>query len=630
MKFRTTLIAALLLALFGAYVYFFEFKKAEEEKKQEEEEKKVFSIDWEKLEGLEITNAHGTFLMEKREAEAEEGSPAGAQQTEWRITEPLQADADDSAINGMVSNLKGVKLEQMVTESAENLEPYGLKEPEIRIALQVAEGAEAPKPLLVGAKSPIGSNSYAVWEGDDKVLLLSTHLNPQFDKGLYDLRHKKIFAFKREDVERLRILRSGDPEMELAKEGDRWEILLPFRARASETEVDEILNKLTTLKAEKFVDEAPKDLADYGLDRPVWKIEAVLKPDQTKATLLIGSLHQVGGKGYLYAKREERPGVVSLGMDLIGTFAKDAEEFREKKVMSFKTWKVRKAELEGKGLDVTLEKRDGQKWWIVAPIEARADGTRMSALLGAVNRLEGVEFLEKPAGEEGLAEYGLADPLARVVLYEEKPASSEEEGEGVEGGEDAGYPVIGALLIGMKGHEGEDAYYATVDGEDTVYRVSGEFYEENFPEGVDALRSKKAIDFSQYLVTEIDARGPEGPVAMKRKEGLWKLQKPSSGDVEKEVVDKLLIEALGLEVDRFVAEVPEDLSAWGLEPAESELAFRNEDGGELGALLLSGQGPEGEEGLVYVKQREEPWVGLIQTDKKKAIMDKLIACVPEG
>ena len=549
MKFRTTLIAALLLALFGAYVYFFEFKKAEEEKKQEEEEKQVFSIDWEKLEGLEITNAHGTFLVEKREAEAEEGSPADAQQTEWRITEPLQADADDSAINGMVNNLKGVKLEQVVTESPESLEYYGLKEPEIRIALRVAEGVEAPRPLLVGAKSPIGSNSYAMWEGDEKVLLLSTHLNPQFDKGLYDLRHKKIFAFNREDVERLRILRSGDPEMELAKEGDRWEIVLPFRARASETEVDQILNKLTTLKAEKFVDEAPKDLADYGLERPVWKIEAVLKPDQTKATLLIGSLHQEQGKGYLYAKREERPEVVSLGMDLIGTFAKDAEEFREKKVLSFKTWKVRKVELDGKGLDVTLEKRDGQKWWIEAPLEARADGTGMSVLLGAVNRLEGMEFLEKPDGEAGLAEYGLADPLARVVLYEEKPATGEEEGEG---GEEAGYPLLGALLLGMKAQEGENVYYATVDGEDTVYRVSGEFYEESFPESLDALRSKKAIDFSQYLVTEIDARGPEGPVAMKRKEGLWKLKKPSSGDVEKEAVDALMTEVLGLEVDRFV------------------------------------------------------------------------------
>ena len=625
MKFRTTLIAALLLALFGAYVYFFEFKKAEEEKKQEEAEKQVFSIDWDKLEGIKLTNGYGNFLVERRKAEAEEGSPAGAQKTEWCVTEPLQADADDTAIDGMVSNLKGVKLEQVVTESVEDLEPYGLKEPEIRISLQVAEGVEAPQPLLVGAKSPIGSNSYAMWEGGDKVLLLSTHLTPQFDKGLHDLRHKKIFAFKREDVERLRILRSGDPEMELVKEGDKWELLLPFRARASETTVDEVLNKLTTLKAEAFVDEAPKDLADYGLERPVWRIEVVLKPDQTKATLLIGSMHQAQGKGYLYAKREERPGVVGLGMDLIGTFAKEAEEFREKKVMPFKTWKVRKAELDGKGLDVTLEKRDGQKWWIEAPIVARADGTRMSTLLGAVSRLEGLEFLEKPEGEEGLAEYGLADPLARVVLYEEKPATDEEG----EGGEEAGYPLLGVLLLGKKVQEGEDVYYATVDGEDSVHRVSGEFYEESLPEAVDALRSKKVMDISQYLVTEIVARGPEGPVELKRKEGLWKLKKPRSEDVEKEAVDELMTEAVGLEVDRFVEQVPEALSAWGLEPAESEISFKNENGEELGAVLLSGQGPEGDEGLVYVKLKEEPWVGLIQADKKKAIMDKLIACAPE-
>ncbi len=627
MKFRTTLIAALLLALFGAYVYFFEYKKVEEEKKQEEAEKQVFSIDWEKVEGIKLTNGYGTFRVEKRKAEAEEGSPAGAQKTEWRITEPVTADADDSAINGMVSNLKGVQIEQVVTESAESLEPYGLKEPELRIALELPEGVEAPQALLVGAKSPIGSNSYAMWEGEYKVVLLSTHLNPQFDKELHDLRHKQVFAFKREDVERLRILRSGDPEMELAKKGDNWEILLPFQARASETAVDEVLNKLTSLKVEDFVDEAPENLADYGLERPVWKIEAVLKPDQTKATLLIGSLHQTGGKGYLYAKREERPGVVSLGMDLIGTFAKDAEEFREKKVMSFKTWNVRKVELAGKGLEATLEKRDGQKWWIESPIEARADGTRLSGFLGAVSRLEGVEFMEKPDAEEGLAEYGLADPLARVVLYVEKPAKEEEE---EQGGEEAGYPLLGVLLLGKKAHEGEDVYYATVDGEDTVHRVSGEFYEENFPEAVDALRSKKVIDISQYLVTEIVARGPEGPVELKRTEGLWKLKKPRSEEVEKQAVDSLLTGVLGLEVDRFVQQVPEALSAWGLDPAENELTFRNEEGEELGGLLLSGQGPEGEEGLVYVKQKEEPWVGLIQVDKKKALMDKLTGCIPEG
>ena len=628
MKFRTTLIAALLLALFGAYVYFFEFKKAEEEKKQEEEEKQVFSIDWEKLEGARdherprhLPGGETRRRRPKREALRVRRRQSGASRN------PCRRMRTTRAINGMVSNLKGVKVEQVVTESAESLEPYGLKEPEIRIALRVAEGVEAPQPLLVGAKSPIGSNSYAMWEGGDKVLLLSTHLNPQFDKGLYDLRHKKIFAFKREDVERLRILRSGDPEMEMAREGDKWEILLPFRARASETEVDEILNKLTTLKAETFVDEAPKDLADYGLDRPVWKIEVVLKPDQTKATLLIGSLHQEQGKGYLYAKREERPGVVSLGMDLIGTFAKEAEEFREKKVMPFKTWKVRKAELDGKGLDVTLEKRDGQKWWIEAPIEARADGTRMSALLGAVNRLEGEEFLEKPDGEEGLAEYGLADPLARVVLYEEKPATGEEG----EGGEEAGYPLLGVLLLGKKGHEGEDVYYATVDGEDTVYRVSGEFYEENFPEGVDALRSKKVIDFSQYLVTEIEREGAGG-AGRDEEEG---------GPLEAQEAEFRRCGERGGRRAPDRGPRPRGGSFRGRSPggslclgARAGRRARSPSGMKMERIWASccspDQGPEGEEGLVYVKQREEPWVGLIQADKKKAIMDKLVGCVPRA
>jgi hypothetical protein len=247
----------------------------------------------------------------------------------------------------------------------------------------------------------------------------------------------------------------------------------------------------------------------------------------------------------------------------------------------------------------------------------------MSALLSAVSHLEGLNFLEKPDGDEGLADYGLADPLARVALYEEKPATGEE-------GEEAGYPLLGVLLLGKKVEEGQGVYYATVDGEDTVHRVSGEFYEESFPETLDALRSKKVIDISQYLVTAIVARGPEGPVELMRKDGQWKLKKPRSEDVEKEAVDALLTEAVGLEVDRFVEQVPEVLSAWGLEPAASEISFKNDDGEELGAVLLSDQGPEGDEGFVYVKSREEPWVGLIQGDKKKAFLDKLGACVPEG
>jgi hypothetical protein len=625
MKFRTTLIAALLLAVFGAYVYFFEYKKAEEEKKQEEEEKTVFSIDWEKLQGLAITNAHGTFLVEKVAKEAEEGEDAGTKADEWRIVEPLKADAENSAINGLVSNLKGAKVEQVVTETAEELEPFGLEEPEITVVVLVAEGEESPAPLLLGGKSPIGHNSYAMIEGQDKVLLLSTHLVPQFDKDLYELRHKKLFAFKREDVERLRIHRVDEPEVEIVREGDRWQLVRPLRGRADETEVDKILNKLTTLKAESFNDEEPEDLAAYGLDRPVWKVEVVLKPDQTKATLLIGSIYQEKGKGYLYAKRGERPVVVSLGMDIIGTFSAESEALREKKVIPFKTWSIKKVELAWKGQDVTLEKREGSKWWIGAPIEARADGTKMSALLSALSRLEGEEFLDRPEDEEALAEYGLADPLVRVALYKEKPAAAQEEGEGAE----AGYSFFGAFLLG-KGKGDEASYYATVEGEETLHRVKGSFYEDDFPTSLDTLRSKKVLDVSRFLVAGIEYRGPEGPVVLEREEGVWKLEKPSSGGADEKEVNALLTEAIGLEVDRFVEEIPDDLAALGLDPPGSEIVLTKEGGEEMGGVLFSDKGPEGEEGLIYVRSKEESWVGLMEATKRKALLDKLAGFKPEG
>ena len=60
MKFRTTLIAALILSLMGCYLYFFEYKKVQEEKAQAEKEKKVISADWAKVRGLKVASTHGT------------------------------------------------------------------------------------------------------------------------------------------------------------------------------------------------------------------------------------------------------------------------------------------------------------------------------------------------------------------------------------------------------------------------------------------------------------------------------------------------------------------------------------------------------------------------------------------
>jgi hypothetical protein len=169
-----------------------------------------------------------------------------------------------------------------------------------------------------------------------------------------------------------------------------------------------------------------------------------------------------------------------------------------------------------------------------------------------------------------------------------------------------------------------------VEGEETLHRVKGSFYEDDFPESVDTLRSKKVLDVSRFLVTGIEYRGPEGPVVLEREEGVWKLEKPSSGPADEKDVNGLLTEVMGLEVVRFLEEVPDDLAAWGLGPAGSEIVLTKEGGEELGGVLFSDKGPEGEEGLFYVRSKGESWVGLMQETKKKALLDKLAAFKAEG
>ncbi len=623
MKFRTTLIAALVLALLGAYAYFFEYKKAEEKKKEEEKAKIALQVDWEKLEGLTIKNANGTFELEvvpeEKEEEGKKEKETESHERKWRIVSPLKTDADNPAINSMVTTLKNLKVEKVVSESPEDLAPFGLDKPAIEIGLKVSGEAEAPPVLLVGGKSPVGYNSYAMRKGENKVLLLSTHLKTQFEKDLYGFREKRLFGFKQNEIERVRVLHEGKPLFELAREEETWRLVHPFQARASESDVNKILNKLTGLRAESFDDEAPKDLAAYGLDKPTWKVELVLKPEHTRAVLLLGKAHDTDGTQYVYAKREVQPTVVSLKADLVDTFDKKPEDLREKRVFPVKTWKVRKAELAREGQEIVLVKHDGSKWRITAPIDARADSDKVSAFLAALSRLEAQRFLDKPSDQGALADYGLSEPIARVTLYEQPPVPL---GKG-EDEKEQKFNKIGTFLLGRVGKGDHQRYYATLEGDNTIYAVKADFFEKDFPASVETLRSKRVLDFYRYEVMEVEIQTPKELFLFDRKDGPWTLKTPTTRELKEEDVNALLIALTDLDVDHFAEKAPEDLKPFGLDAPDLSIRLVKEDGKDLGTIFFSAKGPEDQADLVYVKADNDPWIGLLKKEDKKRILEKL-------
>jgi hypothetical protein len=93
---------------------------------------------------------------------------------------------------------------------SKSLEGFGLKPPKTTVAFKVA-GETAERKLLLGNKTPTGSDLYAQVEGQPRVILISAYLNDTFNRTTFDLRDKTALKFDRGAVDVVTIEATGAP-----------------------------------------------------------------------------------------------------------------------------------------------------------------------------------------------------------------------------------------------------------------------------------------------------------------------------------------------------------------------------------------------------------------------------------
>jgi len=631
MRLRTTLIALLLLVLCGVFVYVFEVRWPEEKKRREDETAKIFSPEWNEVTGLRITGSGGTLLLERKQKEAKETKDtetegSGGAEPAWRIVEPVQTDADDASIVTIMRDIRDLRQEQVVAENPEDLAPFGLQERPLRVELITREGVPAPGPLLVGDKSPVGENSYARREGRPEVILLNVNAASRLDKSLYDMRAKKVFGVDRQDVEKVEILRNGQPALEMTRVEDGWEMIRPVRAPVKREEADKILNRVEGLTARSFDAEAAEDLAPFGLDAPPREVRVTLAPDQAQASLKLGATHSDGGQERVYAKRGEKPQVVSLDADFLEIVDVAPDTLRERRVFPFSSWKVDKVELAWDGQDAALEKRGTGKWWITRPEEARAASSAVTPILSGLSAMEGTAFFDRPTTPEGMKRFGLAPPLAKVTVYEEKIDMDPSAGAG-EGQEDS--EAVGTLLLG-KVEEGASGarYYAYREGEPTVAEVGEQFFVRDLPKDLESLREKRVLDFYRYQVASVTIQGPGTELLLEKEGNDWGMKKPAKRSVDAAAVDDLLGFLSGLKVDRFATAAGSGAGQPGQDlfgPAAlaARVTLNDEQGEEIATASFSTQGPADATDARYVRMHGAPKPGLIGKEHVEQLFEKI-------
>ncbi|MBH0192777.1 MAG: DUF4340 domain-containing protein, partial [Nitrospira sp.] len=262
MRYWPTLLMLIILAGLGGYLYLVEFPARQQEVKQETEQKKLLLLPETAITGLIISTAQGPIQLIR------------AQSGGWKITAPLQTDADIREVQGLLRALVTGTVSRTVAEKSEALAPFGLDQPVTTVT--VTAGAQQ-ETIAIGDSGPLSNTLYVLRGSDGKVLLTDLAPRDFVNKSLLVFRRKELFQFVQNDVDRVRLTYPTTEiviyNMARDKPKPAWKIRYPIEAEADQTEVRSLMFRLEDLKALGIIDPGPeRDAVAKTLSGPKVKV----------------------------------------------------------------------------------------------------------------------------------------------------------------------------------------------------------------------------------------------------------------------------------------------------------------------------------------------------------------------
>lgn len=456
MRFKTNLVIGVLFAALAAFVYLHEIKGKEELRAEAERSSKLLEFSDHEVQRISIQREDGDDTTIERRLD------------EWWIVHPVEALADEEEIERYLRNIGETTTERVIedssalagSDSGEMESRYGLAEPRLSLHVELSEGYLDT--IRFGADSPTERFSYAQKRGGNRqVFTVRAWRFDNLDKGLFDLRDKRLLAFDKEAVREISLnhyeFGSGDGiQLIRATEGSGWQIESPVQADADRSEVEGILNKLFNSTAESFEMETPAeaDLVQAGLaPRPFREVTLTLGEDRAVKTLHIGN--PSGKEGHFLARDVGRDPMFLIDSTAVSTLSKSLFTLRDKSLLSLDDEdRIQRLELHRapEGPIFIAERDSAGSWVVVAPEPRSAKSWKINGILTDMRDVQVKEFV---AGEDEtleLALFGLDSPQARLRL------------ESVDG-------TVLELLIGAAA---DDGVYATIASSDRVSKVDAE------------------------------------------------------------------------------------------------------------------------------------------------------------
>ena len=329
----------------------------------------------------------------------------------WQITSPKSIGVDESAISSMLSTLSSLNSERLVEEKATNVGQYGLADPKLEV--DITDKNNAARKLLIGDDTPTGSGAYVQLAGDPRVFTIASFTKTSLDKGLNDLRDKRLITADADKITRLE-LTVKQQTIEFSRDKEQWQILKPKPLRADGAKVAELVRKITDAKMDLTAasSETPGPSPTPGAS-PSKAPTPAIKNDSASAFAsgsVIATVKVTTDSGTqqievrknkddYYAKSSVTDGVYKVAAELGQALDKKLDDFRNQKVFDFGSADPSKIEIHDGSKTYVLSK-SGDDW-------TAADGKKyekagVDALVSKLRGLQATDFAESGFGASAL------------------------------------------------------------------------------------------------------------------------------------------------------------------------------------------------------------------------------------
>lgn len=380
---------------------------------EEDAQAKIIGFKPSGVRDVELDNANGHFVLTR------DGSG-------WKLTSPMMVSADASVVDALVAAVADVTKTRNVEVDgrppvATEVAMFGLLPPKAWVMLAADEGT---KVLEIGKRNDFNGEVYARVRGADFVWMVGGGIEFQVNKSLFDLRDKRLLVFEPSEVERIDVVQNDRRLYAIVRENGKHRLLLDGgrSAEADALQVSGITTALSTLRATKFVDEAPNEAARRaaGFAMPdVLRVRLTLTGGRATTLALA---HDADDHWHAMREGEAAPLAEISGDWLARKLDVDPKTLRDLRVVDFRRDDVAGITVTRGDYNVILKAGEGGTWTVTGATPAieglprEADASRCSGLVYRLFGLRAESVLTESATDAEMQAMGLAAAQLKVTL----------------------------------------------------------------------------------------------------------------------------------------------------------------------------------------------------------------------